>query len=137
MARKGNSNRRSGRAKTFKPKAVPPSPPSPPPSAPRKAVKRTGLPPNSARSRAQRWDQSTQQTGRRGVWDDILAPTQEQRSERDEQIASRPEVLHVDGMEWWALEMGGQGNDVFLFHSQPAPSSTPPRPRTLAAGYSE
>lgn len=139
MARKGNSNRRGKKtfSKAAKPKAVPPQPPSPPPSAPRQAVRRPSIPGNSAKARAQRWDQATQQTGRRSVWDDILAPTQEQRTERDEQIASRPDVVHMDPMEWWALEMARQGNDTFLFDYQPTPSINPPRPRTLAAGYSE
>lgn len=141
MARKGNRNRRNSQSKTFKPKsAVPPPPPSPPPSAPRQAVRRTGVPPNSARSRAQRWDQANQQqqqTGRRGVWDDIFAPTQAQRTERDEELASRPDVVHMDPMEWWALEMARQGNDVALLDYQPTPSINPPRPRTLAAGYSD
>lgn len=38
-------------------------------------------------------------------------------------------------MDWWAVEMARQGNDVFLFTYQPTPSINPPRPRTLAAGY--
>ncbi|GAA2321330.1 hypothetical protein GCM10010149_87930 [Nonomuraea roseoviolacea subsp. roseoviolacea] len=145
MARpKRNSNRRSNSsARKAKPSRQAPRPaPSPPSSAPRQPIApRRGVPPNSAQARAQRaqnaWD-SALDTGKRSFSDIFgreLLPTAEQRQQRDEQLAQQPNVVQMDPMEWWALEMARQGNDVYLFDYQPTPSSNPPRPRTLAAGY--
>jgi hypothetical protein len=136
VAKKRNSKRNS-KAKTFKNKAVPTPPPSPPPSAPRQVVARTGLPPRSARARAALWDKAaSSETGNRGLWD-VLTPTTEQAAERDEELASRPDVVQMDPMEWWALEMARQGNATHLFTYDPTNSSFRPRPRTIAAGYQE
>ncbi|MFI6496015.1 KTSC domain-containing protein [Nonomuraea typhae] len=140
MARpKRNSSRRNSRAKTFKPRQTPvPPPASPGPPPPKITPRPEGLP-NSARARAQR----SRQRGWNDVFapiersHDVLIPTEEQRSERDQDLLENPPRVEIDPMEWWAYEMARQGNDILLFSYQPTRSINPPRPRTLAAGYQE
>lgn len=146
MARpKRTSSRRNSRTKTFKPRQTPqpPSPPSPPPPQIATPPRPSGLP-NSARARARRskqqgWNDVFAPIERPGrdVFGDVLAPAEEQRAERDQELLENPPRVEVDPMEWWAYEMARQGNDIYLMPYQRTRSSNPPRPRTLAAGYQE
>ncbi|MEV4575904.1 KTSC domain-containing protein [Nonomuraea jabiensis] len=142
--RRGGSSRRTTAAKP-----TTSATPTPPASAPRQPVRqtsrRTNIPGLSAQARAQKiatqWDEVLapvqRPDGAPEPFADIVVPTEVQRQERDERLAKTPQQVHMDPMEWWALEMARQGNDTFLFDYQPTPSINPPRPRTLAAGYTE
>ncbi|MEV4454502.1 KTSC domain-containing protein [Microbispora sp. NPDC049633] len=145
MPRSGGNRGRQQRASKRFPKPQPPAAPRPAGSA---TPPRPSRPSNSAQERALRL-QAALGTGVGQVterWAEIFAPTSEQRAERDRQMradavqdhqekATKPEGVEMDPMSWWALEMARQGMDVYLLPYQPTPSTNPPRPRTLAAGY--